>query len=796
MARGEVVLFTGAGFSYSARAVSGRQLPSPAELREILWPLAFPGEQLDQESSLGDVYELAVNRARNAVRDTLQQHLRVDHEKLPDSYRHWFSMPWYRIYTLNVDDLDEAISRKFPLPRRIKSVSAINQSLPRLDGELLSIHLNGRVSDFPDLTFSQRQYGERTARPDAWYQHLVADLASHPVVFVGTQLDEPPLWQNLELRRSRVFGMRELRPGSYLVSPSLSAARRGILREFNVDWVQMEEASFAGEILIAMEESRQRGLQLVSARISEPVSERTLQRIGELRDAPARNDIAEFLLGREPTWADLTQGYAVVREFETNMLSDIETSGARVVLLTGTAGSGKSTTIMRLALTLHAAGRDVTWLNPTTEVAAWEVKTMVKNAAVQVLVIDNADLFGEATGAFLADLANDNPGLLVVASIRSTRYERLRIPEYLKTTPHYQLTVPHLQDQDIELLLNALSKANRLGRLKGLGHQERLAVFKERSGRQLLVAMIEATSGERFETKIDRECQELPPEIGGIYAVACVATSLGHYLTRDELLLSIGTSDNEALNRIQGLLNQRLLVAHGQQISVRHRVIAERAVNYYFRQQQLAEPIRGLAFTMATKVHSERPRLARERKLLSRILNHDWIMRHLSREDVRRVYDQVEDQLTWDYHCWLQRGSFEVETGDLRLAQNFLEQARSLAPDDYLVQTEWAYMSLKRAAQDAPSEDSKERADGAFRELEAAIASRGSADSYPYHVMGSQGLSWVRRAALTRQQKAKVLDRLRDVVAEGVRNHPLERDLMQLGEDLKREYLMLSVGEP
>jgi hypothetical protein len=48
------------------------------------------------------------------------------------------------------------------------------------------------------------EVAERLAnRVDPWYLRLTADLFTRCFVFVGTSLDEPPLWQHLAIRRER-----------------------------------------------------------------------------------------------------------------------------------------------------------------------------------------------------------------------------------------------------------------------------------------------------------------------------------------------------------------------------------------------------------------------------------------------------------------------------------------------------------------------------------------------------------------------------------------------------------------
>jgi hypothetical protein len=232
-------------------------------------------------------------------------------------------------------------------------------------------------------------------------------------------------------------------------------------------------------------------------------------------------------------------------------------------------------------------------------------------------------------------------------------------------------------------------------------------------------------------------------------------------------------------------------------IRARHRVIADRVITYYQKHGQLGEALRGLVFAFATKVRSDTPWRAREKQLLIRLLNHELLLR-LSKSvaTVRGVYDEVESILNWDYQYWLQRGALEVETGDLSLAQNFLEQARSIAPRDPNVLAEWAYMVLKKATQEATAPDSHERAALAIDTLEESIEGRGARDPYPYHILGSQGLSWSRRAILTRDQRIELLSRLRRVVREGVRLHPRNVGLRGLLRDVEQEYLMMGVAKP
>ncbi len=335
------------------------------------------------------------------------------------------------------------------------------------------------------------------------------------------------------------------------------------------------------------------------------------------------------------------------------------------------------------------------------------------------------------------------------------------------------------------------------GRLKGRPLAEQRQVFAQHAGRQLLVAMIESTSGRSFDDRVNDECAQLSQEQALIYATVALATRSRAWLAKDEVLLAAGGQPVEQLAELDSLLRQHLIVEReAGKLWVRHRVIAERAVAYFRRERRIASAVEGLLFVMATKLTPAVSRHARESQLAVRLLNHKFMIEEVGDvPQIRPIYERLQDLLAGDYHFWLQRGSLEVEVGDLALAENYLSQAKGLEPDDYRVQTEYAYMLLKRASRDTSSGEPgwKERAEEAFCELKDAIVHRGRQDSYPYHVLGSQGLSFVRRAPFTAVERSVLLSDLLGQVKQGLQFHPDNAELRQLRDDLEREYLLQAV---
>lgn len=798
--QGQVILFTGAGFSAAARCTKGMPLPSATELADALWNVAFPGKERD-ESGLGDVYEAGLRTARRATEGVIRDRLTVDPKSLDDAYRVWFSFPWYCIYTVNVDSLADAANRAFDLQRPLHTYSALTDATPPPDSsDLPVVHLNGRLSDLPRIIFSMRQYGERLGRPDPWYELLTRDLRLRPVIYVGTSLDEPPLWTYIEARGEKP-SERERRPGSYLVTRKLPLARRVALAGYNISWVEASGEDFAAEILAPMADAAEQGQLAVNHRIDADHGGRILLPVLDIIDDSV-DDEREFLQGREPRWSDITHGYAFERQCDVELATRVADESPDLVVITGTAGSGKSTSGMRLILEAVARGKRTLVLNPMANARLQEIRAAVQVSGAEVLFIDDIARFGEAMRDFLADLISTTPDLCIVTCIRAGRLERegSLIPE---GSEGIELAIPHLQSSDVDALLDALTRASRLGELRGKSYDAQKREVERRFNSQLLVSMIEITHDARFGEKVESECKELKGDAFRVYAAAALATALRTPLRDDELVMASGAEDPaSAMRDIDRLLGRHLLIRTSDaRVAVRHPVIAETAVRYFGEGGVLPPVVTSLTYALAASARPGNLRATPSGRLLRRLLNHGHLIRLLYRRmdeevdiaAVRGVYDRVEGVLDGDHHYWLQRGSFETEEGNLDDAAIFLGQARGIAPDDLLVRTEWSYMTLKRASRAAGDPRAPEKVQTAFAELEEIIALRGRQDSFPFHVYGSQGLAWARRGPLSVDERKRLLERLRLIVGEGLELHPESEDLRSLKQALDHEYMMMAV---
>lgn len=803
--RAQPILFTGAGFSAAANNVSGRPLPTYSDLKRVLWDISFPGSPYNPAASLQDLYENALSSSPRRLTELLIAELSVDVNSIPSWYQRVLGMPWRRAYTLNVDNLALGVSQRYELPRKILQISGGSSSQSPITDDpsrLSVVHLNGIIEEIPEgVTFSTTQYADRLATPDVAYLQFRSDFLSSSVVFVGTRLDEPPLWQHIALRRGR--GGREigeLRQRSYLVTPELDRARQGLLSRFNVVWIPMTAQEFTEKVLEKLGSARQKGLDLLVTR-SGSVG-------GEVRRIPEVSEISgdlstssEFLLGREPQWGDLKAGLAVDRVVDGHLWNDVSailrtsnTEPRSPILVSGTAGSGKSTSLMRLSLRLVGEGHRVGWLDRATDLSPREIREdMRADGSPDVLAIDDADTFASSLGPLVRDLTSSPLRPLVLVALRSGKVDRVIDAGLMVDMDIREFAMPHLEDSDIGGIISVLERENLLGLLTGLPRAAQEAAFREQAGRQLLVAMYKATFGFEFEDKACQELKDLDADGRSVYAVVCVATAFRFGLGRDEILLATGDPSNARLNVINRLITLGILTMREDgTVWARHRVIAEIIRDELLKTGELRRPVAGLALLGATKVSASMRRSARPWRLLRTMTNHGFLYRIGDLDFARSVYGELEAVLSWDYHFWLQRGSLEVQEGDLARAELYLATSRGIAAGDPLVETEWAYLLFRKAIYER-SVDAPTLVSEATSILEEVIRKRG--DHHAYHVLGSQGLAWARRHIGQPDAKGRYLTRLATIVEEGCRKHPTDQALGELRDEIRREYLRIAVSE-
>ena len=805
MANGSLVLFTGAGFSLEAVNRQSETLPSVLKLTKLLWNICYPNAEFEQDTELQDIYETANNLHRNNLSKLLISELSVDQEKFPDWYATLLSMPWLRCYTLNIDDLIEQVALKVGFQREVRSVSATSDNIAQLSSGCLDvIHLNGSMKDVPTgITFSRTQYAERVGN-DPFYRQLNADLLTRPIIFIGSKLEEGSLWGHLVARGDK--GSRaasELRPRSYLVIPHLNRSKISMLAKFNIIWLSMTGQEFCEKVVSRLNNVCSNGFRALKNRgLASDTRNVKLRLVSDI--AQSYTPSSEFLMGQEPVWADFQNGKVAERECFDNLFLKAKeilsnTAKRQFLIITGTAGTGKSTGLMWLALKLQAKGIVSTWMDAEIKLTRREFSKAIENLSdAGALLINDADIYRGAMSSMVYEVLEKYPKIIIVIESRSTKLDSVIKQFELRDIIGIEFTMPYLCDSDISRLIKVLDTENRLGTLKGKSDLERVNAFSNVAGRQLLVAMYEATSGQRFSERAVDELKDLSSESRLVYALVSSASAYRYALTRDELVIACGTSNNETLNNIE-VLSRRKLINQTQAgagfLKARHRVIANLVYQELVKSGMFEGVLRGLLMIGVAKVSEGSDRNSRPSRLLRTFVNHNFMKHAVSVDVARNIYGEFEEPLSWDSHYWLHRGALELESDQLSMAENFLGQAMSIRSDDIFIQTEWAYLLFKKAIYNPTDPDSENNIQDAIRILQSIIVRRKDQSAHAYHILGQQSLAWFQAGIFDKASKEILLRNLESQIETGIMLHPRDEYLPNLKNDIRRVSLLLATTE-
>lgn len=816
--RNNVVLFLGAGFSMAATNVLGRTLPSSKELARALFEyMGYPGTYDD--TPLGILYQAALRKpGGNApLLSLLQRMLQVvDYPEWYGLISRWF---WHRIYTTNVDNLVELIFKDYGGEGGLSTLVAPSEYQER-DQFLRAVQyvkLNGSLESFDrGLTFDPKEYGRRAAESDVWYDHFVRDFSTRPTVFIGSELDEPLFWQYIAIRQHRSRHGSERRRQSFLVCPHISAAKRDALREFNVKPVEgtaeqfLQELASEPDIIV----SRQQVLHNLDPTLEEllalesaglPHSEIALAEefFAVFRPVRAEEPVtglrSHFLLGSPPAWADIFNHLDADREINRTLRNSIasyltgDIDDGSLVLLTGAAGSGKTTIAKRVSVMLAGEGFSVYFADSTTRFLPEQLIAYLKPYERRIiLVFDDAsiDLRRVTELALMCSSLKVRP--IIVVSIRSNDLALKRyLFEDLNIT---EVRVPDLSEPDIKAILATLENNGLLGDLRKLSPDARANVFREKARKQILVAMREATRGLGFDEIIEDEYNKTEPrEAKLVYLIAAIPSAYHYFVSRGQLVAAMDLPPSDTLGLIEDSLNGILIPreSNPDQLQIRHPVIAEKIVRDVATRDLLAQ---AFAIYLRLLAHDLPPikdrRKSRTFRIYQEVINHANLHEIFLKqvELCRTIYESVKGPLNDDGHYWLQYGSYELEWGDLDFAENYLLQAESLMPTNPWVGTALGYLTMRKAVESISPLAAHELLAKGLERLEHQIETVGRTDPYPYHVLGSQRLAFINRWTPL-DRRVKELQELHATVMEGVQRHKLSTHLRQLAEDIKRAEL-------
>lgn len=760
MRSGGITLFLGAGFSVDGKNAQGDTPPVGDAL----------GKRLAEEMSIdyqGDplptVFDVARKRLGEQKLLALMRQL-YSISEYEDWYKHLPLMVWHRIYSTNIDDLLDVVYRDSQHGQKLDRIvcPAPPTERDQLFDQVQCVHLHGHV-DAPHapLTFTFDQFASLTSGPNPWYQQLIEDMFSTPVIFVGTQLQDSPFHHYLETRGIRERGQREYRPKSFLIDPKITPVREEQLAQSNIVPVKATGAKFFSALRSKLPETetsidvvRRKSRPDLTIEANKPIPTKVvarhfaLIRKGYLPPSPEHGESEQFFLGAEPDWSDIELFRDAERQVGQDLVRTLlEETKTNCWFLHGPAGCGKTTTAMRAAVQLSEQNRPVWYASIAERIDLQPLLDHIHNDPSQTrhyIFMDVAARHIDSVAAVISRVSN-SPRVTLVLVDRTNAFANKR--HSLTGLELREIRVPDLTDQDILNILDRLRHFKMLGKLKGKNEAEQVEAFRRVAEKQILVAMREATSGRGFDLIIRNEYSDLASQAKMAYLIACLTVSQGAPgVYKRHLMACMDRSNGTKAIVIDELLRGVLVRANtsGTLLKPRHRRIAQLVAKEIAHDDEKQDAvIRFLSVVSKDVVPGEIRRRSPAFLGYRGLINSSGLWDLFSdRSLVPQIYESVKDLYSEDFLYWLHYGMVNMEAGHYDVAENYLNQSLGIRSDNYQTIHQLGILHLRIAINSPEPSLSVDRANEGIEILRKQIAERGLTDSYPFAAYLKYVLEW------------------------------------------------------
>lgn len=755
---GRAVLFLGSGASYGAIRSNGDEFPLGAQLGDLLSDKYLGGE--DKNQPLSVIAEYAISETdlitvQYYLRDIFSDGEPADFHQLIATFK------WAGLATTNYDLIIErayqtcegALQELVPF---ISDRDRVDHKL-RSENALPYLKLHGCISrcDEPQLPLilTIDQYVTHRKQRDILFRRLSEWGGQYPIVFVGQQLQDPDLRQILlELSDEGIQ-----RPRFYVVTPNPSerqirfwetkrvSALQGTLEEFLRELDQDTDPALRAVKLPDREHHIERKFVDKDAQLSIHAIQMLDQDVFYLHSdlATERTNPAEFYKGYSYGWDAIQSSYDSKRNIEDTVLSDTvliddvdRPSVGDFYLIKGHAGSGKTIILKRIAWEAMAEFDKVClYLDADRELDTEAIFEIIEKVGERVfLFVEKAVSHLSEIQRLISKARDGSYPLTIFAEARTNEWNVDHGSMESLINDVYE--VKYLSRKEIPALIGKLEAHKALGLLESMSEAERVSAFENKAGRQILVALHEATMGKPFEDIVFDEFRHvIPDEARQLYLTICSLNRLD-VPVRAGLInrvhrISFDDFKERFFGPLESVVFTREYYGHDMAYSARHPWVAEIVF-----ERALPKPESRLDLYIrlldALDIGYEADRKAFRNLIRAKNL----LYLFADPKMVRAIYDTAYSIGSRDPYYYQQRAIYEMkrENPALMEAYNLLRKASDISPTDRSILHSMAELELQRAESSHDSREARRHMEAASS-LAARLTGRRAVNSFGYHTM-------------------------------------------------------------
>ena len=801
---GKVVLFLGAGASLDAKDSHGNKPPDWKKLVEMLSDRFLGGKFKDLP--LNQIGEYAISESDLT---TVQEYIREIFASFQPTPTHYLmcKIPWWGIATTNYDRIIERAYEstsdavQIPMPF-IENGDRVEDKL-RNPKNVMLLKLHGCITRTSNascpLILTTDQYISHREGRSRIFDHLKGWAVERPIVFIGHSLQDSDL-RALLLELST---LEEKRPRYYAVIPKFDEIQRRYWESKKITLLQGTFEDFMSTVDENIP-SPFRGLSVLAERQSFAINERF-----KIRDTTLSSNCTQFLQtdvdyvkavtstevispvdfykGFNYGWSAIEQNLDVRRHLADTILSDnflIDESGhldrMELVIIKAHAGAGKSVLLRRVAWdAAHDYDCLCLYLRPYGVINTAAIQELIGlcKERIYLFVDDAADRVRE-----LQSLANnigpEGRHLTVIIAERINEWNMSCADISPLVTNNYELK--YLSSKEIDTLLSLLEQHRTLGTLEKVGLDGRRLAFAERAGRQLLVALHEATLGRRFEDIIEDEYSQIKPiEAQRIYLTISVLNRLNVPVRASIIYRIHGIPYEDFKQRLFAPLEHIVYaeldpIVRDYMYRARHPHIADIVFERILKNQEERYDAYIKCLKQLNIDYSSDHRAFREmvkgRILLDLFPNHDL---------VRNIYEIANTQVKNDAHLLHQMAIYEMHrpNGNLHECSTLLNQAASLAPYDLSIKHSIAEHYLRNADTARTPLERDKLLNDAY-DISLSLIKSKTVNSYGYHTLVKIGLKKLKyvlgkkESIVSHSEVEEIVKKIENNLSDGLQQFP------------------------
>lgn len=549
---GDCVLFLGAGIGEHLFDCNSNPAPDAYSLAKEL------AEYFNIETE--GIYDLAkiaqIVETRKGRKD-LETFLRNRLANLePDASFQWlFSLRFRAIYTTNYDAGIERAYEKIAEPPQKPVTISITSDLVSYNSifEVPIYHLHGSLfgPTKPGIVITEDDYACFKERRKMLFELLKNDFATATILYIGYS-NRDPNWKTVLSEITYEFYPSQL-PSSYRIAPETNSLDLEILKGKNIETINASYQIFfeASSTALAGFKVDPNILKKIRSGVSSdllPAFDKSPAAVSRLisswiyvNQAPFKEtpNTRDFLRGDKANWSLISAKRYFERDIEEELYEEVldyvtslsKTPNTKIIL--APAGYGVATLMMIIAVRLVKEKAGPIFMQklgcPVLEGDIEFASSLFPNIPVFFVnnAADHAAVIKNVINLFQQE---KKPALFILGE----RLNEWRQCQVRVSAREYQLE--ELSDPEIDRLLDCLTNEGELGVLEPLSRELQVSAIRKKHGKQLLVAMREATEGRSFDAILENEYRGIKDSISrALYLAVCCFHQHGAYL-RDGLL--------------------------------------------------------------------------------------------------------------------------------------------------------------------------------------------------------------------------------------------------------------------